>query len=330
MKTSCDGQNIKPFNDIFFKDCFYNALFSALEHLEFSILPVLVNSIPVFVSRDNQINVVYADQVDLVSLLKQSPVTIETMVDCDDLIAEMEKTINEDRLLIIQIDCFYQPHKKEVFLKSHWPHSLLVYGYEQADKKMLAVEQEYHESLSYTHMAIPYLVVKNAYGGYLTHFQKGREVITLYKLSKPDISDNVSNYDLKQKYTANWVNMNDMVMAGLTFLKDFSMYVGKKGTQAQADFEFQKNILSSLNIIIHAKSVQLYIMERLKYPEDCINAITQCLKGWNKLRNIIAKNLYLRLESNDLYINCSSHLESIYDKECLLYQNIIKESGEPK
>lgn len=165
---------IQPFNGIFFKDCFYNAIFSILGYYGRDITPFLVNEVIVYkaipkeVGNNLKAQYISVEPIDV--LMQESYIGVDVPEKKEDMIEVLLNSISEDRPAIIRIDCFYEPFRKDTYHEIHWSHAVLVYGYDMTRKEFLILEHENINSQIYKQMRLSFDDLLLCWEGYVKNF----------------------------------------------------------------------------------------------------------------------------------------------------------------
>jgi len=311
MKTEIVLEGIQPFNDFYFKTCFYNLLFTALNYIECDIIPVLINSVPVLELNRNemQLECAYDDAMDLYSLMPSMAGEIHWINHCDNLEEYIVRSIEQGDLLIVHVDCFFQPHKKTVYLKEHWPHCVLVYGYNLNDRTYHIVDQEYHESLSYTHLTVSFTKLKNAYNGYLENFQKGRDIAMIFNINsksvkKPAHTNSELFRILKDNYKKNSLRVNQSIEN----MKIFSEEITKV-------YPEPNKFLANVNNIVRTKEVIQYVLMQIADSPEIEKTNLLILEQWKSLRAVMAKKMFQNKSKEECFNSLPTQLTEIIKLE---------------
>lgn len=177
--------DIPPIISIPYRTCFYSALFNALAYLKKDINIFLSNESVVFrLFRLGKLSLGYSDQkVPLKENLKTLGVDCKTVETSDDILRDIKAALFENRPVIVMIDCFYEPNRSDLYQKSHWPHSVLVYGYDETSGFLNILENDFIDSYEYRKMKLRYSDLLNCYDGYLRYFKEQSNAPTLFVFS---------------------------------------------------------------------------------------------------------------------------------------------------
>lgn len=203
--------NIEPYNDIYYKNCFYQAFFPVVNHFNKDIALFLLNDIFVYdydKEKDGLRFDLKALSIESESKLMEEIGIVLQAKKSSSIISDLKTSINSERPVIIPIDAYYESFRPGVYLGSHTPHNLLVYGYNEYEQTFNILEQISKDSLRCGKNTISYMDTDNCYNGYLNNFLNDNKLPTYYEFYL-DQSNPVSNhkdyYDIN-KYILIFVN----------------------------------------------------------------------------------------------------------------------------
>lgn len=280
---SLDG--IEPFNDFFYCSCFYNALIPILNKYDIPISPVLINCLPCYKKYDNgHLGVGFVLVRDMQQLLSSLGVVIQGDILISDIIAYIEKKLSVNQPIILFVDCFYLPYRKDTFKKTHLGHSLLIYGYNSEEGLFSVIEHSDQNTLDFKKMKISYNTVRTAYAGYLR--ETSGKLHTIFSFTYDEtlkVNNRIDNLHY-QLYIRNTSALEEKIRLGIATLK---WYVG----------EYEK-IVSSKELLA------------TKYQEIllCFQYIIKAKKGDRHLLNVIyAEQLHTKIADEIFHRWCEIH-----------------------
>ncbi len=223
-------ENIKPFNEVFYKTCFHNSLFPVLKHFDISLVPILANDIFVY-SSPNEGEVLYdsgmaniADKT-LYELLNDLGVTMNTQnhvcamardiippnedisllkqfsqyigikpkkekKSTTDLLRDIKEALTNRRPVIIWVDCFYESIRNDTYNKEHWMHTLLIYGFDENKEVFFAIEHNFKENLTYKEQEISFKDILASYEGFIANYMDYIDMPAYYEFFLRDNNGN--------------------------------------------------------------------------------------------------------------------------------------------
>ena len=320
--------NIEPFNDIYYKDCFYSALFPVVKHFNKDITPFLVNDVDVYTcQQDNKaklITINYKSSKTVEQLLKNQDIICKNKIKSDNIINDITESIAQNRPIIVAIDCFYVPMREDLYQKVHWEHFWLVYGYDNTQQIFNIVEHRHRGSLTYKKYIISYQDLVNSYVGYLSNFQMGNEAPTYFEFYLENTINSLKiNHDdeVKKIYAANIVNNKHDILEGLKEIKIFEEYFKKTTASGNINKNINK-IIEMLNHIINTCKAEMYKI-KLLYPEkeDIVVSLNKVIDSWEFIRLKLSRCMFTSLYDNNSINATLEKLANIYEYE-LEYQSL--------
>lgn len=322
--------NIKPFNDIFYKSCFYNSLFPAINHFNRSIIPIIINDVNIYCyERDKagmQLNAKHLSCSDAASILKKEGVAFEVKnVESKDLISNIKNAIKNQRPVIIWVDCFYESIRPDMYMKEHWDHSLLVYGYNDENQMLNIIEHKHKENLFYRERTISYPDVVRAYEGNIKNFKENMpEYETYFEYYPVKADGHTEGEDYIAICTSNYVSKKAEILSALEHIKTFKanfIEITKNHSVLSVNLQ---DILDGLNNIINIKLAEKYkiinvLGEKLKY----MYLMEKVIYNWNFIRSIFGKFSYSNKYKTEAINESITIIEEIYELECEFYKGLF-------
>lgn len=284
----------------------------------------MINEVPVYQLENGFLTTKYIEGEDVITLLEKEGIQYQITITSPNVINEIIESLSNNMPVILQIDCYYQSIKEELFLKSHWPHSILIYGVNEEKKVVYAIEQEYHESLSYQKTEIGYFDIINSYRGYLENFQKGQEIITMYKFNT-NMDQIAEELDSRRKefleaLLKNRKQNKENILVGL---ESINKYISNLNISTLTNES--TGIINGLNNIIHTKKTEKYVLEGILAEDLAIQSkLDSIIKDWNSLRNTVLRASLTQGFNQPIIEKISNYLDGIYSMEKELNELIFR------
>ncbi len=309
---------VEPFNDIWYKDCFYNGLMPIIKYFNGSIDDYIVNDLAgIYKLSNNQEYTIleYDSQLsDGINCLNEIGITLCSFNQCDNLVSKIIELLNNDNLVMTYIDCFYEPIRKDTFHQNHWPHVLLIYGYDE--DAFYINESEYIDDVRYKKMVIHKQELEECVNGYNRNFNADLSKSFLYSFSK---SGQVHTGSQGSKNLHKLLSLKNQRLATCTNLIEFGNGI------YDIDFETMKEedgYIRALNNVINNLSVEQYVLKKLNFiSKDNTSIFQESLRYWQSTRAIIAKCIFTRKNSEKSRDKILDNLRILADIET----NRIKE-----
>lgn len=323
--------NIIPFNEFTYKStCFYNAVFSAVLHFSNSILPLLINDVEKYsYNAKLGLDIQYNTVASIERALEICDIRVNKTYKAQNVVLSLVEAINKRRPVVLAIDCFYESIREDTYQKIHWPHYILIYGYDPEKKVFHIVEHLHRNSLSYNKRVLSYIDIINSYKSYLDLFGNESEPTLLeFYTEQPNKGvleldrQNISVFE--QSYKNYVYEFKNDILEGLKQLKvfkgDFERIVFSEIDLMQMGETF----IEGFNKIINAKKVELYKASHIYNRHSrLIELQKDILDNWINIRGLIAKNVYSKEYKRTDMEKCVERLNFICDTEYEYLHKIV-------
>lgn len=318
--------NIEPFNSLFYKNCFYNSLFPILKYYGIDILSILVNDVVVYKYKENDciVSVVYEEVLNNSSILSNVGLHLIEIKknNTKNIIENLKESLNNEKPIILGVDCYYLSIREDTYMKEHWPHTILIYGYDDNSNYFNIIEHSSRDSLTYAKRVLSYYETKKSYLSLKKRYPKFLEEIDFYQFEYEQVEAITS---LNNIFKSNFIAKKTKIKFGIEQLKMFCQ-IGAEFFNSQKLLDSNiDEIITSLNNIINAKTSQTYLIENLYEESDTsLLLIKQVLKLWTDIRIIILKYKFSGIYNKSNMYLIEEMLFSIYEKEEKYYDVLEK------
>lgn len=314
---------IEPFTDLIYKGCFFSAWIPVLKKYERNYMNAIINDVISFqFMKENDLlsfTTVYKPMEDLEQCAAEMNIQIEQKEESTDIIHDLIEAIDRKHPVIICIDCFYSSIRADVYQKEHWPHNLLVYGYEKTKKNFYVIEHKNSGSILYKKQEISFQDVEDAYRGYLKEygnldivnsnvydliFTEGKRYSTYYECCPIDGKEELSNADILKKYLAYEKNAISFIMQGQEELIYFLDNVKELISNKELLLEKCEGIIEVISKIVTSRTILQY-RSQILYGGDHEFTVKRnaLVKKWGDIRSMLVKFYYKK----------SYHSQWVYD-----------------
>lgn len=325
-------RGIEPFNDLFFKNCFYNSSFPVLNYYNKSLKSFLVNDIVLYVYQKadgiSTFGVEYHECKLAEELLVDEGLEVIYKFDTNNLIVDTVSAISQGLPIIVWVDCFYETIRPEMFNKLHWPHTLLIYGYDEKKKVFNIIEHMHKDNLYYEKMTIGFNELLKCVKGYQDNFSSNSNDVKGYYglvIKSHNVTlEEESNY---KRYIENLIdNINNNVELINNSLKNLAGIIEYFKSIFLDEDMLNKNIssvLEFLNDSINARTIEKFKMERV-FGSNYLttNDLDLIIEKWKHIRGVIAKYMYSHNYRKENMEVLKDYLDSVYKFE-ESYKNLI-------
>lgn len=312
-------EDIEPFNEIHFYDCILHAIFPVINHFNRHIYPFLFKSKYRFDLNGS----IYIDSLEREKI--RNILNDMGIVECgkrisENIVSDIKQAINLNRPTIINLDCFYESIRDDAYMKNHYPHFFLIYGFDDNTNKFNIIEHKYKDSFIYAKRLIDYNDIVSSYNSgieYLKLQNYGDTFNEYYVMSDFDYKKDNDSYFMEY---LDYLNCNKEIFENN--LKEFKNNI-PEFINCITNYDNLENVIDQLNNIIQEKNKEKYILITLFQDFKELNILVEkIINEWIIIRGIIAKMKY----SNDTDMNKINNIkirkEEIYQKEIML-NNIL-------
>ena len=296
---------------------------------EKSPVSILVNDIMTKEYNKNKIgfNVEYLSVKDIQDVVFDMGIKMASKISSNNLVDEIINSISNQNPVIVCVDCYYESIRTDSYLKSHWPHNLLVYGYDRQNRTFDIIEHKHRENLTYKQCKISYSDMINSYDSYQVYFQQqlGMELPSYFEFCINQ--DGLSNvYSMQcvapectMLYARNLHKHKELIYQNLEELSKFFNMLKQEAFNENYLMDKVEDLIGVFNNIINAKKAEGYKLLRL-FEENHINSkITEILYNWAIIRATLAKYMYSLKYEQDAHVVLINSIERITQLEYQSY-----------
>ena len=324
-------ETITPFNEFFYRECYYLSLFSIVSYLNMDILTFLINDIP-FYYKDidiGYINVQYINYIDLENLFLNNHIQPHHESYQEDLVSQIKSKIDMGNPVIVWLDSFYQPYIMDTFQKQHIQHTCTIYGYNSSEQLFYVVDHISKDSLSYSHQTISFIDLQKACVKYLEHFptsDANKLLITFEKTKNEVLREKITLEEKGKNYLEFLQKNKDVVLHGMEILHEFINEIRTVIEDRTVFLSYYQSMMEIINVIANTKKAETYKMKHL-YGEDShyYKISIKIENAWDMLRKILTKMYYTTQQYQENQSKLQSYLQAIGTGENELIKHILQE-----
>lgn len=313
-----------PFTDIFYKNCFYNSLFPVISHFGRGIQPFLVNNTGVYTYDEScgqiKLDSKYISEKNYLEVMDSMGITSVAGHVGSDLIDSIMGSISRGSPVILWIDCFYEPFRIDTYKKQHWPHTLLIFGFNRSSRTFNIIEHGHKDGLAYKKRTISFEAITECHMGYLQYFGD----ITFEGSAAPVYMEFSSVGKASQDccdYTQILIENNkrqaDSIEKGLSGLCRFSAdYESIIDGGRDVLLPCVKELISVFNRVIDNRKVEWYRISKIIGGNSPIAGLLNRVTGlWGEIRSDLIKFSVNRIFEPDIFKAHVNKIQEIYREE---------------
>lgn len=310
-------EGIEPFREFVYKGCFYSALFPIVKKYNRNIIRIIANEIMTygFVEEGNMLSLTvnYEPMLNLKHCLQDMGVYFNNRMKCKDIVHELKASIKKKKPVIICIDCYFSSIRKDMYQKQHWPHNLLVYGFDEEKECFQIIEHRNKESMGYQKMTMQYEDLKKAYEGYFKEyshydnlksnfyddvFDEKKEFPSYYEFElkeENNLGEEEEKRYIRDKRKFFMAEHKDKIQQSFQNLRKFAEEFMELTGQEEKLNEHCEEIVTILNKIVNHNITLSYIQQQLyaedKHAETVLREANTC---WQNIRNVLTRYFYAK------------------------------------
>ena len=331
--TRYEIDNFEPYNEISNGQCFYRALFSVLNHFNVDIMNLLCNNVyfyrPIHSLENGGFDYWGLNEAPGMSyreLLAKSGVRMIERNNVKNVIPCIIDSVANNRPVIIYIDCYYEPIRPDMYMQTHMPHSITIYGYDMDTEEFLIIEHDYVNGWNYKKRTLGFDDTERCYRGYV---DDGRQEYDSYFEFCNDIEAD-HTWDYKYIFKKNYVSRIDYISKGINGFEEFILkdYFNKR-QEIENEGDAFTYIYNSTHKILRNQKVRNYsisaVFEEDQIIKELINNITN---DWSLTLSLINKfRLSAPERRNFSFDKCGDNLKNILNNEKEIHERILCKCG---
>lgn len=327
IKKKLDG--IEPFNEIFYKDCFFNSFFAVANYFKRNGDRIFANDTFVYSQTDKKdplnLEVEYITDEALVDLIEQCGIKTRNVVISNDIIRDIKMAIAFDKPAVVSVDCYYEPIRRDTYQKKHWAHMLLVYGYDDSQQVLNIIEHTDINGLDYTHKTIAYEDMIECYNGLHANFNIREGYPSFMEFYAEDtnfISDNEIKYH--NILARNMMKNKEILFTRLKRIKEFEEEVNSV-IISETDLSLNIDKLSFIfTELLKAKYAETYRISKIIEIDAGVNeSMNKIINSIKLMKNIIDKYKYSKIYREKSIKTISDEFSGLYDLEVKYYSQLF-------
>ena len=203
-----------------------------------------------------------------------------------------------------------------MYQKSHWSHALLVYGYDANKREVYILEHDDVNSLTYSHKVLKYDVLLACVNGYITNFQKGKQIPLFYEVDISHFENYKTEPDFTSMYCYNVEENIELIQKSIHSLESYIDYYEKMIFDEDYVYSHIDFLVKQFNEIVKSKVADDYKIRKLFDADNKIVELSQkIVKNWSFIRAIVQKMKY-----SNQYHKSSFEKTVLKIKEILLFE----------
>ena len=291
---------ITPFNNFFYIDCIYHSIFTVLGHFKKDVMYILANDFFLLKEQD-QSKIAYkvecVRQKCIWRLLSSMGIEMRCEERKEHLISFIKKEINLDHPVIVQIDCFYENIRAELFGQTHLDHSLLIYGYDESTNVFYVFEHNDKNSLIYREKEISMLNLYESMHGFIRNYGRSMFPICMSLFEPSGKPSALAQPSLKTLHADSYIKNRKDAMNQPQVIKKYLQCIGD--FLNQTDEERLSVVINTVNDIIWSIIVEREKANVFYNRAQLLSLLRELHNKWCNIRLVLLNYLYHGVSLNE-------------------------------
>lgn len=271
---------------VFYKNCYYNALFYLLEKHGRRLEPFLANDIFCYLYSDFKITMDTLSFEDEVKLLKEQNVTVKHSDALSiDEIADAVQLGNE---VILWIDSYYDKHRTDTYMKEHLLHSVIVSDYRKDEGIFKVIDHSGKDNMDYKPVRLKWDELDQCILGARDKSQELKDCIFTFNDYTHD-----STKDYGTLLVEHWKECKKKYSEAISEIDKFANYLGSLDS---IDEKIFNSLLFELNEIVRYKGMDVYRIQCLFGEGSILTEARNIHEEWKLIRNRFQRVVFLKQE----------------------------------
>ena len=213
----------KPFNDILYKNCFYNQLFTVFNFMQIDYTSLIANDIHYYDGFETNFTLESKAISNENTVFDEIGVKLDGYSYSEKIIYNLIKCCESGRGAVVFIDCFYYPVRYDNYKTLHNEHCVAVIRTDIINQVFYIVDHNYQNSLRYVEQSISFVDLNNCCKGYYEHISRGPSYYEVYKTEM--LNNRTDSIDI---FHSNYKTNYDLIYNGYTKLLLFNDFLSVK------------------------------------------------------------------------------------------------------
>nr|WP_297934398.1 amino acid adenylation domain-containing protein [uncultured Lachnoclostridium sp.] len=321
-------ESITAFNEVFYKDCFYNALFPALQYAHKEINRILCKDVFLYKGIKSDGRMQLTSKIFAGKGIEELLVTclgIFTVVKMDEssLVNELRNALSNGRLAIVRVDCMYESIRPDLYRKNHFPHALLVCGFDDESKRFTVIEQSDVNKLDYTWRTITYQELQECNKEYRENFASKNKPIYYEFYDNVVLPEEIEVNSAESIYCETITERQHLIQEGLNSLNQFSKYYEEVVSDELLLKQECESLIFQVNDILLNKHAEEYKNKAiLGSAHKCSLICAEINSCWNVIKVILEKYYYSHRYKREKFLNSIEKIKKICELEKSFYEEL--------
>lgn len=303
-KQAAELSELEVFKDLWYRDCIYHSIFTALSYYKKPIYPFLSQNIYLYDINNNNGLITMRKPInkDIGTILDSMGISLRYETVKDDVIQEVVSNIDHKRIMIIPIDKYYMEICLDTYRKVHHRHYIMIYGYDISEQKVYIIENKYLNSPLFEKKCLSFQSLYEAHLGYCCNYydETKKDYMCLEK-----VSDSVCDVNMiREEYTDNLNQFVSDKQESLKYIEQLIELLRLEGQQIDI-----QQWLNMCNDIITNKKIELFSCRKLDV--NCNYELKDSIiETWDLVRIYLLK-LDMAKNKENILVSMHKYLDKV-------------------
>lgn len=330
------SKNIQPFNKVFFYNCTHSCLFSILNANNGDYREFMVNSIPYLSVRCNEKESWFLVRLkfmkDHEEIIKKQGFSIEKLDYHESMCDFLHTKLLDNCSAIVSVDCYELDYRKDLYKIECWPHSILVYDYDEEKHVFKVIDQPNRDDVVFECYYISGPQLEKAIRLYWENSKFDEEynsdIIIVFYCN--DYYYKRENKELFEEWKNNRIINEELILNGISAVEAIiPEMVSTLENIDNHDIHAGENLLSGLNDVVKQKKWEQTFIMNIAEQKEKYSIINEIYSEWDNVRKSAGLIILSRRVRQKSLINFEKKLKYVLNLERKL-QNIVCNEEEKK
>nr|WP_281423136.1 BtrH N-terminal domain-containing protein [Paenibacillus oenotherae] len=282
---------------------------------------MFINDIAIYSTQDcaSSVSVRYISQQSIEESLLELGIEMAPVAFNEQLLSGLQRAIRNNNPVMLWVDSYYQEMRRDTYGKMHWPHALVVHGFDNVSRQCHIIEHKHRETLSYTNTTITFDCLERSYNGFRETFmgQEGIEQVHIFSDQPSYVEFNMQDAEripvLEDQY-ARYLQFveahQEEILEGIAVLEEFASGLPEKFRSGEADPALAKEWIEQFNHIVSGKQAEMLKVQQFNNPALC-EIVSSIILHWVAVRKIAARYAFAKTLSDESVIEIQTGIEKI-------------------
>lgn len=328
------SKEIQPFNEVFFYNCTHSCLFSILSANNGDYREFMVSSIPYFSVRGDKDDSWFLTRLKFMkeheAIINKQGFSIEKKDYDENIVDFLHKKLRENCPVIVSVDCFELDYRQDLYKIECWPHSILIYDYDEENNVFKVIDQPNRDDVIFECYCIGSNQLKKAIKLYWENSKNNEMYSSDIAIAFCCNSTYCKreNIELFTEWKKNRLINDAIIMDGISRVESIIAEMVSTLANIESDDKGAgDNLLSGLNDVVKQKKWEQLFIADIVGKKEKYSIINEIYDGWVSVRKHAGLIILSKRVRKKSLINFEEKIKYVLKLEREL-QSIVSSEGE--